>query len=380
MDVNNCCRLAVIGDTFCDIFTKIHAPLNDSASSISLDGGDTLADLINIIAGGSGLNVSCHIKELCYPNSTVNTQLPLQVHFFSAIGEDKQGQLCLDVLKKTGVNTDSVKIIKGGGNGVNSRTGTCIVFSHGAERSFVSDRGVIDSININWFDEKKLLSQDHIHLAGFYNCSGLYTGMAQFLEKAVSKRITTSLNPQHDATEKWGYMEELCPYLTLIFGNIKEVTAMASAGKVTDSTAKTVMTSVGVLLKWGCKYVVTTYGRDGAKLSFLSSRNEITIVSCSAVDLDSQDSEYRMLDSTGAGDSFVSGFLGTFIDHKKTSIPETSPSMDCLVNSLRVACLLGGHCCTGFGGSAINPTRFESFQKKYAPSLKTSISKEVFGS
>lgn len=95
-------------------------------------------------------------------NNELSNEIILGI--YSAIGNDFQGQICLNKLKEIDIiNCDNLLKIP------NSRTGSCIVLSGDSsigDRCFVSDRGCMDNISFKWFNEASLLDATHIHIAG----------------------------------------------------------------------------------------------------------------------------------------------------------------------------------------------------------------------
>ena len=52
-------------------------------------------------------------------------------------------------------------------------------------------------------DEVALAKASHLHVAGYYNCSGLQAPLPEILKKAKEAGLTISLDPQEDAEGKW---------------------------------------------------------------------------------------------------------------------------------------------------------------------------------
>lgn len=192
--------LAIFGDIFCDILVS-------NLSDLPSWGEDRLGS-ITILPGGSALNTTVHAANyssyrfiyfiiyfiiyfldlylsisISIPN-LLNLiyfrQSNLKVHILSAIGSDVQGHTCNQALLKDNIITELV--IKN-----NSRTGSCIVLS-GHDRAFISDRGCIDEMTLDWFEninftENKIL---HLHCAGYYNCGAMRNYWPSLLQMVIS--------------------------------------------------------------------------------------------------------------------------------------------------------------------------------------------------
>ena len=100
---------------------------------------------------------------------------------FSAVGNDMQGQICVDAVNKSHLGVG--EIIRSD----ELRTGSCIVISGSDDRCFITDRGCVNDLSVSWFEEKRLLPADldHIHVAGFYNCIKLASEAPEFFRKVL---------------------------------------------------------------------------------------------------------------------------------------------------------------------------------------------------
>ena len=68
---------------------------------------------------------------------------------------------------------------------------------------FVSDRGCLDHMSCSLFDRRKLLESSHIHISSYFNIATLGRDLPTLLKEAKEKGLSTSLNPQHDASKNW---------------------------------------------------------------------------------------------------------------------------------------------------------------------------------
>jgi sugar/nucleoside kinase (ribokinase family) len=202
-------EIAIIGDIFCDILASGVAKIPEWEA-------DTLSSGITILAGGSALNITVHGA-----NCSSILEEPVKLHFFSCVGDDFQGKVCREALDHPCIDARGVLIRK-------EKTGTCIVLSGTNDRSFVTDRACIKKLSVTWFDQSEIFlpSVSHIHIGGFYNCNTLQTEIPAFLKNAREHNLTTSLNPQYDATGGWDGIREICPYLTLFISNEVELSSI----------------------------------------------------------------------------------------------------------------------------------------------------------
>ena len=204
-----------------DIFTDILAVVPPSGFKV---GGDTMSK-INVLAGGSGLNVSIHLsaylKRQGQGKPTENDSSPKRmshhtpdisnadrsprVAIFSCVGDDLHGQLCTKALQDAGVDTAGVHVSKRG-----FKTGSCIVLSSSSERSFVTDAACIsEELALPLFLQNRPTlfhpPACHFHVSGYFNLNQLRAGGAlrDALARAKQNGLPTSLNPQYDSLGLW---------------------------------------------------------------------------------------------------------------------------------------------------------------------------------
>jgi sugar/nucleoside kinase (ribokinase family) len=120
-------------------------------------GQDSLASSIQLIPGGSAFNIVAHGA-----NYSHHLSKNITFNFVSVVGEDQHGMICKQAIINTPSVIDNV-IIKSG-----NRTGSCIVISNKYDRCFVTDRGVVDEMRIDWFEEDSIFPENtsHLHFAG----------------------------------------------------------------------------------------------------------------------------------------------------------------------------------------------------------------------
>lgn len=320
MDDNGKKRITIFGDIFLDIMAT-------EIKKLPTWGTDTLSNSINMLPGGSAFNTCVHAAKF-----TEFKNYPLIIRLCGAIGEDSSSQIFKDRLH------EAVPIIEDGILACpGHRTGKCVVLSSVNDRCFVTDRGVVDEMDLDWFSYDSLLPSgtEHIHIGGYFNLSsGLRSQLGQFLKNRVSKEVTISITPQFDATLKWEGLSELSPFLTYIICNENEICAIAKRGNAEEAAF--------IVLNWGFEFVVVTLGKVGSIV--VSSKSE-SIFRQNAIAVD------NVVDTTGAGDSFAGAFIVEYTLTKSIN------------NALLAGAIAAAACISVIGGS-ITP-QIDTLQKLY---------------
>ena len=352
--------ICVIGDAFLDILTIVGPSMSNFQEE-----GDTLAESISLMAGGSGLNTSFRLKEI---DSSIN------ITFLSSVGHDEQGEMLERSLKDMGVHTCLLKDDQGG------QTGACVVLSVNTKRSFITQRGVIDEFQVRKFSPEtlrdKAITASHLHCAGYFNCSGLRLTRKEMGELDNLGQVqdlvdlfrstrecsgTTSINPQDDASGSWKLPMELLEYTTFLIGNEEEITNIARVNG-NDSELPSHRGEVAkILLSLGCHCVVITRGRDGAE-AYLEGTDGIVVISQRSVPL--EQTKFEVVDTTGAGDSFVAGFLHVvFVEKYKPDSHVQEQEREVIRKAMRMACLMGAHATLVRGGSTVDRGLLNRFRQ-----------------
>ena len=362
-NTNKVSNILVVGDAFIDIVTTM------DRLEIT-PGGDKLASSISLLPGGSGLNTSVRMKEIG-KNS-------LNVIFFSAIGDDEQGKLLSKAVVDGGVNPNFIVMSE-------YATGSCIVLSTKDERSFITNRGVINRItckdfngpNGEPFNGSLNGDLDHVHVAGYYNCPRLSIGIESALENCFKYGYSTSLNPQCDAKGEYDMIDSMCKFLSYLFCNEEELRGMALG--CFEVKGKTIEDCALPFINAGCAHIVVTNGAKGATCFYIdpthSRPSELTVSDLTEVS--SVPPKVEVVDTTGAGDAFIAGFLTSIVPRRSTngfsrtealvlelretlanpnSAQPTNRDFDTSVHyrqrvddALKLGCLAGAHCCTLLG-------------------------------
>ena len=301
-------------------------------------GGDArLLRPIHTVAGGSGLNTATHLSSLLHnfwersdDDDTWNASLQTVIN-----ERDEYGMMISSHCSRHGFSLVNrrMTMMRDNDDGNDKSTGHCAVIVSNGDRSFMTYLGCMEDFRgshvlIN--DSKKYSCIDnvvhhrqHVHIAGYYNIAGFWDGelaskLAEIREDEAKKnehrsKITISLVPQQDATEKWdGGLLELLHYIDfLILSEVeaRNITRYQSTATMRDTNDHTDflqhVTEFAPFANSNTRIIVT-----------LQSKGAVAIYDGNIVHRQTTSPEIdNPIDPTGAGDAFAAGFLYGYLSY-----------------------------------------------------------------
>ncbi|WP_094546239.1 carbohydrate kinase family protein [Petroclostridium xylanilyticum] len=236
-----------------------------------------LVDQLELHTGGCATNTAIDLAKIGIKTAVIGK-----------VGNDGFGNYIASELKKFNINVEGLKIE----DGLNTSASVVIVSSKG-ERSFIHCLGsnaqfVEEDIDFSIIEKSKILFIAGALLLPKFD--GEPT--ARVLKKAQAKDIYTVLDTAWDTTGRWMSAIGPClPHLDLFIPSIEEA-EMISGKKDVEEMAD-------VFLSKGVKLAVIKLGKNGC---FIKSKDGEKYTIPTYTDI-------KPVDTTGAGDSFVAGFL-----------------------------------------------------------------------
>ena len=288
----------VIGDINPDImminYTRLPEP-----------GQETHVERAELALGGGGAITGTGLAKM-----------GLKTAIYSFVGDDTMGKFMLKELEKTGVCTDYIKPKEGVGTGVS------IAFTTEVDRSFLTYNGSNAILDIEDTPEDVLSLSNHIHLLGY--SAHKHDKYVKFVKKLKAKGKTVSFDIGYDDTEQWDK-------------NIVDIVKLVDVFSPNEVEAQKYMRSETV---------------EQALEKFAEIGNTIVVKKGSEGSVAYRDGEYaeatpfktKCIDTTGAGDSFICGFLYGWL--------KELPLKDCLTYGNAV----GAKCVEAYGGTPGVPT------------------------
>lgn len=265
-------KVLVIGSLNMDFSIQVdHMPV---------PGETVLGNQYTLVPGGKGANQAYTLGKL-----------EAEASMIGAVGNDENGSILVENLKKVGVNTSGIKIV----DKVNTGTAFINIDSKG-ENNIVVIPGANHKIDEKWIDENiKLIEEADIIVMQLEIPISIVCYVAK-IAKSLGKMVV--LDP---APAKKDLPEELFSMVDILKPNETELQIL------TGRKAQTEEETVGAaqeLINKGVKNVIVTLGGKGSLLVTKEKKQPF-----SAIDLE-------VVDTTAAGDSFT-GALVTALAEKR---------------------------------------------------------------
>jgi ribokinase len=274
----------------------------------------------------SALGGSCTITAAAY------ARLGGVCDFYGLLGEDDNGQFVTHSLADAGVGLDHLQYTR------KVNTGITVSMIHGTSRTQVTFSGCLGEVNESKAIMQNIASYSHIHISGVYGTPAFLPEIAAVLQTARANGVSTSLDTQWDSSGKWEHAQQWLPLLTWLFVNDSEAISLSSSLWGKDVGSLTIA-EIWEMLAEKTPCPVIKMGPQGA---FAAKRL------FPPVEVD------RILDTTGAGDSFAAGFLFATLQ-KGYDLPQ----------AMHFAQASGALACTFTGGTSelFTPARVLALEK-----------------
>lgn len=266
--------ILIVGELNVDVFMGglLNAPVF---------GKEIIADSYQELAGSSTGNTICTAASL-----------GLKTAVFSKLGRDRFGDIMLRALERYGVETRFIDISE------NYRTGVTLSLSNDRDRAMITYFG--DTVNA--FDAADIPLESagarHLHMPSFYLNPSIQPGLAAAYEKAHALGMTTSLDAGWDESGRWhDHLDEVLKHTDFFFPNESETEAITGENDPVKGIVK--------LAQMGCNVVV----KCGGEGSYYCAKGSNDVQHFPGYPT-------RLVETTGAGDSFDAGFLYAFLNGK----------------------------------------------------------------
>jgi len=250
---------------------------------------------LTYVAGGATQNSIRGAQWLLPPNST---------SFIGCVGNDDFAKSLEDAARGDGVNVQYMHI--------DIPTGTCACLLTDSNRSLVANLSAADKYSIEHL--KKPENWELVEKAKFYYIGGFFFTHSHESIMAVAKHaaennkvFTQNLSAPFLSQSFCNCLDEAAPYWDIIFGNESEALAFAEAHNYGTKDIKEIALKMAAIEKVNKSRPRTVIITQGADPTVVACEGKVTTYP--ACDLKKED----IVDSNGAGDAFVGGFLSQLI-------------------------------------------------------------------
>ncbi|MDL2213998.1 carbohydrate kinase family protein [Clostridia bacterium OttesenSCG-928-O13] len=272
-------RLICAGHASCDLPFR---PVDKRVFDV-----DTVfVDPVQALTGGDALNATVGLNKL---------GMGSQMKFVSVVGDDTWGKLTTDYLVKRDVDISGI-IVKPECDSIV----TAILIDEHNERHFVfsgnSARNITVEDVVDSFDD----DTEYLHIGSFMSLDKLeYENCGRLFKVAKDKGIKTSFDVTFDATGDWlKKLQPGLPYTDTFFASYDEAVCIAGGLTKPEDIAR-------FMRGQGVQNVVLKLGKEGCYATDFTKEVRMPTYL-----------ELPVVDTTGAGDSFVAGYLfGTLMGY-----------------------------------------------------------------
>ena len=211
-----------------------------------------------------------------------------RVGFQSRIGDDSLGEIALERLGESGVDTSHVRKVPGP-----IKTPLTVILQHGEWRNILTYTGTMSEFTLHDLDFEFLADSRHFHLSSFYLQKGLSRHVPELFKEMKTAGLTISLDTNDDPDDCWeGQLLEALQYVDIFLPNAREAKRIMKTYDLDAAVTGLAEMVPMVVVKLGHEGAIAQWG----KRRFTSPALNVDFV-----------------DPVGAGDSFDAGFLHQFV-------------------------------------------------------------------
>jgi sugar/nucleoside kinase (ribokinase family) len=237
---------------------------------------EKLATGMNLVLGGSSSIFAFNLARL-----------GAKVGFAGIVGDDFFGHFVEQRLRWAGVDTRTLD------RRPKVKTGLTIWCQRGSKRAGITYAGSMALLRARDVPDATLRSARHLHVGAYFLLENLHPGAAGLFRKARKLGLTTSLDCNYDPSEKWDSgIRGVLKFTDIFFPNETEALRLTNCRDI-ERAARELSKLVRI--------AAVKLGASGAIVYAEGKRFRIPAI------------KTRVVDTTGAGDSFDAGFLACFL-------------------------------------------------------------------
>jgi sugar/nucleoside kinase (ribokinase family) len=255
--------------------------------------GDANIDLLldGVFAPQHGAEKLAHTMSCALGGSSAITayilaRLGLRTGFAALLGDDVFGHYIQAELARAGLDLTALRMDR------KEKTGITVWHSEGQSRGAVTYAGAIAKLKPAQISAS-LHRARHLHMGAYFLLASLHSGAEALFRKARRAGLTTSLDCNYDPAEKWdSEILSVLPHTDIFFPNEAEALRITRTKSVEKAALR---------LSEEVRIVAIKRGESGVLLRANGCTWSVPARPA------------RVVDTTGAGDSFNAGFLAKFL-------------------------------------------------------------------
>jgi sugar/nucleoside kinase (ribokinase family) len=215
------------------------------------------------------------------------SKLGASVGFVGVVGQDLFGRFVEERLASAGIDLTALRRDR------SEKTGITIWCQHGRRRAGMTYLGTIAALRPSDVKPSYLCQARHLHVGAYFLLNGFHAGSAAVFRKAKRLGMTTSLDCNFDPTEKWDSgIREILKAVDVFLPNETEAMRLTKAKSVRIAAQELAKLARTVVVKMGARGALVCAGAETFRVPAVKA---------------------RVVDATGAGDSFNAGFLACYL-------------------------------------------------------------------
>jgi sugar/nucleoside kinase (ribokinase family) len=215
------------------------------------------------------------------------SRLEVRVGFVSVVGKDLFGRFVEERLSSAKIDLSALR------RDPVEKTGITIWCQNGKRRAGMTYLGTIAALRPQDVKDAYLKRGRHFHVGAYFLLEGFHAGAARVFQRARRVGLTTSLDCNFDPAEKWeSGVQDVLPHVDVFLPNETEALRLTGASSVKAAAKE---------LAEVARVVVVKMGARGALVATCGKTFRVPAVKA------------RVVDATGAGDSFNAGFLACYL-------------------------------------------------------------------
>jgi sugar/nucleoside kinase (ribokinase family) len=249
-------------------------------------------------------------------------RLGLKVSFIGLVGDDQFGRFMLRAMEERGIDTSACIVDP------RVPTGMSVILGGSNDRAILTYPGTIPLLQGDQINRAMLEQARHLHVGSYFLQDNLRPELPEIFADARERGLTTSLDTNWDPAGEWD-LNAVLAHVNVFFPNKNEVLLITGEDGLAEAVDLLSRQVPILAVKLGVHGGLARRGKESVTAPILP---------------------VKVVDTTGAGDSFNAGFLFGYLNDYS------------LKDSLVLACACGSLSTRAAGGTAAQPTLEEALE------------------